>query len=113
LDLQWSGHLADTLRKHYEGTFMTMENVVSFGRIPVSFLDAAKNRGLNRDIVTGLVDTAPIGWLDGTSEADLLEDLPLRLDGCCAGEWTVGVCNEGKSSINIAIFALTVSRQTD
>jgi UTP:GlnB (protein PII) uridylyltransferase len=54
-----------------------MESVVSFGRIPVSFLDAAKNRGLNRDVVTGLVDTAPIGWLDGTNEADLIEDLVL------------------------------------
>jgi UTP:GlnB (protein PII) uridylyltransferase len=56
---------------------MAMESVVSFGRIPVSFLDAAKARGLNRDVVTGLVDSAPIGWLDGTSEADLIEDLVL------------------------------------
>jgi UTP:GlnB (protein PII) uridylyltransferase len=54
-----------------------MESVVSFGRIPISFLDAAKDRGLRRDVVTGLVDTAPIGWLDGISETDLIEDLVL------------------------------------
>ena len=54
-----------------------MESVVSYGRIPISFLNAAKDRGLNRDVVMGFLDSAPIGWLDGTSEADLIEDLVL------------------------------------
>jgi UTP:GlnB (protein PII) uridylyltransferase len=84
------------LLKHYGGTLVAMESVVSFGRIPVSFLDAAKNRGLNREVVTGLVDTAPIGWLDGTSEADLIEDLVLIAPELDAASMRVRVRETGR-----------------
>jgi UTP:GlnB (protein PII) uridylyltransferase len=75
----------------------SMERVVSFGRIPISFLDTAKDRGLRREVVMGFVDSAPIGWLDGASEADLIEDLVLVTPELDAAAMRVRVREVGPS----------------
>jgi hypothetical protein len=74
-----------------------MESTVSFGRIPISFLDTAKDRGLHREVVMGFLDSAPIGWLDGASEADLIEDLVLVTPELDAAAMRVRVRDVGPS----------------